>query len=100
MAPSRFGGTGPTDAIRRLAQNDPAFTVCNLSNNAVLQDKRKQCELMPLLGKALTRNDRCRELILSGCALDDDACECLAMGLKVCSNSRLQMFTCSARHRC
>ena len=78
-----FGQITPTEAIKRLALNDPTYTVCDLSRNAVIQDKRKQQQLLPLLGKALTRNEHCRELILAGCMLDDEACDGLASGLMV-----------------
>ena len=76
------------DAIKKLAENDPSFTACDLSNNAVLQMKSK--ELMPQLGAALATNTVCLELNLMGCAIDDYGCEHLGKALE--RNATLSML--------
>lgn len=69
-----------TEAITKLQENDPTFTTCDLSNNAVLQ--MKGTELMPQFGAALASNIVCTDLNLSGCNLDDSVMEPLTKALE------------------
>lgn len=69
----------PADACSRLRANDPTMISCDLSNNAVMQ--MKVAELVPQLAAALATNTTCRELNLSGCDINDAACEHLASAL-------------------
>merc|ERR1719291_1441615 len=70
----------PTQAISQLESNDPAFTVCDLSNNAVMQ--MKTAELSEKLAAALSKNVVCRELNLSGCNIGDDSLAHICRALK------------------
>ena len=76
-----FGmGLTATAATGKLESNDPTVTVCDLSNNAVLQMKAP--ELMPKLAAALAKNTTCQELNLSGCGLMDATVVDLAKALE------------------
>jgi len=65
-----------TAAIEKLGADDPNLVTCDLANNAVLQ--LKTTEYVPKLAEALMANTKCRELILSGCGIDDASCEHLS----------------------
>ena len=74
-----FGMTA-TAATQKLETNDPSLTICDLSNNAVLQMKAP--ELMPKLAAALAVNTTCLELNLSNCNLTDPVVAFLATALE------------------
>jgi len=69
-----------TEATQRLGDNDPSFTRCDLSKNAVLQ--MKAGELIPKLAAALATNKHCQELILADCGLSDQNAAEIAGALK------------------
>ena len=69
----------PADACNKLRSNDPAMLSCDLSNNVVMQ--MKVGELVPQLAEALAANTTCRELNISGCDINDAACEHIANAL-------------------